>query len=145
MILLKKIKNDQLTARKGRMKREAELLTTLYSEAAMVGKNANNRESTDAEVVQMVKKFIKGVNDTISSVQLSETRQHELDKEIDLYGRYLPKQLTKDELDAIIEEQINANDYTIPKDMGKIMKYLSGRYAGRYDGKITSELVKSYT
>lgn len=144
MILLKQLKEDQLTARKGGMKREAELLTTLYSEAVMIGKNDGSRESTDAEVVQTVKKFIKNINETIVSVQLSENQLYDLDRELSLYGRYLPKQLTKDELDVIILEQINANGYSIPKDMGNIMKYLSSTYTGRYDGKTASELVRSY-
>ena len=50
-MLINQIKSDALEARKARQTNTATLLTTLYSEASMVGKNDGNRESTDAEVL----------------------------------------------------------------------------------------------
>jgi len=45
-MLINKIKSDSLEARKARQTDTATLLTTLYSEASMIGKNLGNREST---------------------------------------------------------------------------------------------------
>jgi len=62
-MLINKIKSDALEARKARKTNTATLLTTLYFEASMVGKNLENRESTDQEVLQVIEKFIKGANE----------------------------------------------------------------------------------
>jgi len=144
MSLLQDIKDDQVACRKSGDKIKAEPLTTLYSEAAMVGKNKGNRETTDEEVIQVVKKFIKNINDTLETVQLSEMRQYELEKEIDLYSRYLPKQLTKEDLESIISFIVGENKYSMPKDIGKVMKDLAEEYPGQYDGKIASEIAKAF-
>ena len=53
-MLINQIKSDALIARKARKIDTATLLTTLYSEASMIGKNLGNRESTDQEVLQVI-------------------------------------------------------------------------------------------
>ena len=64
MSLIEKIRVDQLASRKAAFnypatnKLQADLLTTLLGEEVMVGKNAGSRETTDAEVIAIVKKFI---------------------------------------------------------------------------------------
>lgn len=65
-MLIVKIKHDQLVARKNRDQIESTLLTTLIGEADMVGKNNGNRDPFDEEVISVVKKFLKGVNETIA-------------------------------------------------------------------------------
>ena len=68
-MILEKIKNASLAARKAKEALAATLLTTLYSEAVNVGKNNGNRDTTDAEAVAVVKKFLKGVDETISYLE----------------------------------------------------------------------------
>ena len=69
MTLIERIKEDNLAARKNRDQVRATLLTTLFSEAVSVGKNAGNRETTDAETLAVIKKFIKGIDDTLSAMK----------------------------------------------------------------------------
>ena len=45
------------------------LLSTLVAEAVMVGKNDGNRETTDAETIAMIKKFLKNVNETLALME----------------------------------------------------------------------------
>ena len=59
MSLLAQLKKDSLLARKAADGVRATLLSTLIAEAEMVGKNAGNRESTDDEVQQTIRKFLK--------------------------------------------------------------------------------------
>ena len=66
MSLIQTIKTAQVAARKARDP-SASLLTTLIGEAEMVGKNAG-REVTDQEVVATIKKFIKGIDETLKAV-----------------------------------------------------------------------------
>jgi hypothetical protein len=58
---MEQIKAKQIAARKSGSA-DAGLLTTLLGEAAMVGKNAG-RETTDQEVVAVVKKFVKNIDE----------------------------------------------------------------------------------
>ena len=59
MSLLAQLKKDSLLARKAADSVRATLLSTLIAEAEMVGKNAGNRESSDDEVQQTIRKFLK--------------------------------------------------------------------------------------
>ena len=141
MSLLSQIKEQQLTARKNREEIKSSLLTTLLSEALVPGKN-DNRESTDAEVVAVVKKFLKGVNETLEALKFSSDGRVKvacLEKEI-LEG-FLPKQLTEEEIREIASKVI-ADEEKSPKLMGKVQAYLKANYAGQYDGALASKVIK---
>ena len=140
-MLLRQIKLDSLKARKARKTDKATLLTTLYSEAFMVGKN-NNRESTDVEVVQIVKKFIKGIQETISQSGISADKIFEMEKELTVLIKYLPKQLSEEELAVEISTILVDNDITDMKGMGTVMKTLKEKFEGQFDGGLASKLVR---
>jgi Glu-tRNA(Gln) amidotransferase subunit E-like FAD-binding protein len=113
-------------------------LTTLYSEAAMVGKTKRNGESTNEEVLAVTRKFKVGVEEIIKIKGSNEF----LDFEISLYNKYLPELLTDVELTEIINTLISELPEKSPKAMGVIMGKLKSEYLGRYDGTIASKLVK---
>ena len=141
MNLIDKIKADQLTARKAGDKRTASILTTLYSEAAQKGFDDGKRDSTDVEVIATCKKFISNINET-----LQVTFSKDLTSELKIIEGYLPSQMTETQLhDAVIEIKrgLVANDVTIDmKSMGLFMKELERKYAGEYDGKMASTIVR---
>ena len=143
MSVLNDIKENLTIARKARDRVGITLLTTLYGEASMKGKNNGNRESTDEEVVATVRKFIKNVKEVVEHTP-SVIARKQLELEILVYEEYLPTQLTVQQLSDIIAKIITDNDISIPKGMGRVMKELSAQYAGRYDGKLASEIVRSH-
>lgn len=61
--------------------------------------------------------------------------------EIAIIGEYLPDALTDDEIADLVREGIAATGASSPRDMGKVMGWLSPRTRGRADGKRLSELV----
>lgn len=67
MTLIQQIKDKQIAARKSGDSL-ASLYTTLLGEASIIGKNAGNRETTDVEVVAVVKKFIKNIDETVQAL-----------------------------------------------------------------------------
>ena len=142
MSLLETIKNDITLLRKAKSKFALSIVTTLYGEASMVGKSNGNRESTDAEVVQVVKKFIKNIQETLVKVKLSEEKIYDMEYEVEILSKYLPQQLTAEELTVLITQLISDKCYSLPKDMGKVMKHLSTEYAGRFDGRVASDIIK---
>jgi uncharacterized protein YqeY len=142
MMLLNKIKDDQFAARKAKDTVTATLLTTLYSEALMVGKNAG-RETSDDEVLKVIQKFLKGVNETIVALQ-SKGGEY-LDKvggailEKCILEAYLPKQITEVEIIAELQPLIASGVTSV----GDLMKSLKSKYGAALDGKTASALIKT--
>lgn len=128
-MLLEKIKNDQLTARKNRDSLQSALLTCLLSEAEMVGKNAGNRETSNAEVVAVVKKFIKNIDETIFALQKQNQSTMIPTEEKRILEQYLPKQLSEIEIEEIAENF---------SSMSEFMKFMKSYHGGQYDGKLAS-------
>lgn len=140
MSLLEKIKNDQLELRKaGNAKANVSTLTTLFSEAAIIGFNDGKRESTDEEVIAVIKKFLKGIEDCMKVV--SDTSAYQEEKRLLL--TYLPKQMTDDELQSAIEGYIADVNATSIKQMGLVMKRLKDGHEGLYDGLVASSFIKA--
>ena len=141
MSLIETIRADQLQARKEKNSLKANILTTLIGEAVSIGKNDGNRETTDAEVIALVKKFIKNINETINIVCKHGVNVDAQIAEVVVLEKYVPKQLSEEDLRQVIislKSEISAG----PKDMGKIMGLLKARYDGQYDGKMASTLAK---
>ena len=72
-------------------------------------------------------------------------RQDLADKEkaeLAILQQYLPQQLSKDEVAAVIKETIAETGTSGAKDMGKVMKALMPKVKGKADGKLVNELVK---
>lgn len=128
MSLIAQVREDQLTARKNRNTLRAALLTTLLGEVGLVAKNAGRTDATDEEVIATIKKFIKN-NETITGV--ARVPSHDLER--DILNGYLPKQLTRGEMNMIFLEHG-------PDTKGAWMKILKDNYAGRYDGKVAAEI-----
>jgi len=57
-------------------------------------------------------------------------------------SRYLPEQMSPEELEAALKEIIAETGATSMKDMGKIMGIATKRFAGKADGKTISATVK---
>lgn len=138
MSLLSIIRSDLDKARRDKDSRLLTLLTTLYSEAAMVGKTKRNAESTDEEVLSIVRKFKVGIEEIVKIKGSNEF----LEFEIELYEKYLPELLTDQQLCDIINIIISDLPERSPKAMGTVMGKLKAEYLGRYDGTTASKLVK---
>jgi uncharacterized protein YqeY len=142
--LLETIKVDSLKARKEKDSIKASLLTTLYSEALMVGKNKRNDVPTDEETQSTIKKFVKNANDMKTILEKSSfpDKNESLSKvveEINILESYLPKMLTDDVLKDIISGLISNEK----RDLGSIMKALKNEYNDKYDGKKASDIAKN--
>lgn len=136
MSLIQTIKEQQLEARKTG-DAQAALLTTLLSEAVNVGKNDGNRETTDAEVVAVVKKFIKNLDETIVACNTRGKEAGAFIQEKQKLETFLPQQLDEQAL-------INIAKTGLWRGMPDFMKHLKENFAGQYDGKLASTVAKSF-
>ncbi len=63
-------------------------------------------------------------------------------KEIEILKSFLPQPLSQEELLRIIEESIQETQAASSKDIGKVMKSVMPKIAGKADGKLINQLVK---
>jgi uncharacterized protein len=62
--------------------------------------------------------------------------------ELSVIEEYLPRQLSREEIEAIAREVIAEVDAATPRDMGKVMKAIMPRIKGQADGKMVNSVVK---
>ena len=65
-----------------------------------------------------------------------------LETEIAVVDKYLPEQLSEEEVRSIVQETISQTQSTSMKDMGKVMGALMPKVKGKADGALVSSLVK---
>lgn len=145
MSLLTDIKDAQLEARRAHDSLATGLLTTLYSEAAMVGKNASpSHVSTDAEVTATIRKFLKNTREFMAIA--GDRREGDvcdrLYAEEQILEQFLPTQMTELELEKCIATYMTDNGLSGPKALGLVMKMLKDNYGGMYDGQTASAVAK---
>ena len=99
---------------------------------------------TEEEMHALVAKEVKKRKEAISDYEKGgrEDIVENLNKEIEILSKYLPKQLSKDETESLVFEAITAVNAMSAKDMGKVMQYLRPKTAGKVDGKLLSDIVK---
>ena len=140
MTLIEQIKAEYLVQRKARASWQVASLSTLIGEIETLSKGGKG-EINDADVVAVVKKFIKNIDETlkvIAPTAVAETAL--LRSERALYEKFMPRQLTEAELTVEIDA-MSANGWGAT--VGDVMKNLKAHYAGRYDGAMASAILKA--
>lgn len=144
MELRSRIEADTKDALKSGAKDKLSTLRMLN--AALKNKQIDKRRTlTEEEVLETARTLIKQRRDSIEQFAKGG-RQDLVDKEtseIAVLEVYLPKQLTREELEIMVRDAIAQSGAQGAKDMGKVMKTLVPAVGGRADGKLVSELVKN--
>lgn len=98
----------------------------------------------DAQIVDIIAKESKKRKDALADYEKSgrEDLINEIKEEIAVLAEYLPKQLTPEEVEAIVKEVIGEVGATSMKDMGKVMKTAKEKIGAASDGKTINEAVK---
>lgn len=125
-------------------------LTTLRALKSAIKNAAIEKGGADAvlddpEVTAVIRKQVKQRQDSIAQFeQAGRTELAEKEKsEITVLEKYLPAALTQEELDQAVAESIAETGAATRADMGKVMKVLQEKTAGRADGKTLSQAVQN--
>jgi len=104
----------------------------------------NKIELDDEGVLDVIAKELKKRRDSMPDFEKSGRQDliDNLKKEIEVLIAYLPKQLSEEEIKAIVEEAVKETGAVTMKDMGKVMANITPKVKGRADNKIVSTLVK---
>ena len=143
MNLSEKINKDMIEAMKSKDTFTLSVIRMVKG-AIQLEKINLKRELNDDEVISVISKQIKMRNDSISEFEKAN-RQDLVDQykqEIDVLNRYMPEQLSDDEVNAIIDEAFAKINPTSPKDMGLIMREVSPKVNGRADKGKVSQIIK---
>lgn len=146
MALLEKIEADLKTAMKNREKEKTEALRSIKTAImlARTEKGADKDLSEDKEV-KILQKLVKQRKESAEIYQ-QQGRQELAEMELNeakFIEDYLPEQMSDEELTEIIKKIIEETGAESMKDMGKVMGIAQRQLAGKADGKVISDKVKS--
>ncbi|MFA7361746.1 MAG: GatB/YqeY domain-containing protein [Candidatus Kapaibacterium sp.] len=143
---LKEIINEDLkNAMKAKDAFRTETIRSIRAEILRMDKSGLGREMNEEEELQLLNKQAKMRKESIDMFK-SAGREDLVEKEskqLQIINEYLPKQLTREEAEAIIEMIIKEASPVSSKDIGKIMGPVMKELKGKFDGKIIQEIVKS--
>ncbi|MBI4092965.1 MAG: GatB/YqeY domain-containing protein [Candidatus Kerfeldbacteria bacterium] len=102
------------------------------------------RELTDEETIEVITREVKKRRE--ASEQFGRGGRPDLatkeQADVALYQKYLPEQLTEQELQGIVRQAITDVGATGPSDIGKVMAAVMAKVKGRADGSAVQVMVK---
>ncbi|GEM64797.1 aspartyl-tRNA amidotransferase subunit B [Sphingobacterium faecium NBRC 15299] len=99
-------------------------------------------EETEIKVLQKLVKQRKESAEIYKNQNREDLYAIEVEEQ-EVIEAYLPKQLSREEVEKIIKDIISTTGASSVKDMGKVMGAANQQLAGKADGRTISELVKS--
>jgi len=144
MTLEERIMPDLKTAMKAKDQAALRSIRAIKAAILLSKTDGSGKELDGPGEIKLVQKLVKSRQDSLEIYEkqgredLAVTER----EEIEVLKKYLPQQLSEDELMPIIQEIITQTGAAGMKDMGKVMGVASGKLAGKADGKTISTIVK---
>ena len=126
--------------------RELERVKVLRNVQAVIKQIEIDRqiELDDAQVLDILQKQLKQRHESLTI--FTENNRDDLAAkeqfEIDIINEFMPKQMSDDEISALVNAEIAEQGATSMRDMGSVMGVLKNKTAGRADPALISKLVK---
>ena len=146
MSLKEKLQNDLTAAMRARDEIKSStirmILTSIKNEEVS-GKEA--RDLSDAEVITVLSREAKKRREAAEAFDQAGAKDRADQERAEgfVIAEYLPKQLSEDEVKALIAQAIAETGANSPAQMGLVMKSLQPKTAGKADGGLVSSLVKA--
>jgi len=146
MELEKLINNDLKQAMLARDKEKLEALRAIKAALLLekTGKDVTSLEIPDEVELQLLANLIKQRKASVE-IYLAQNRKDLADVElfqISIIEKYLPQQISEDELRSVIKDVIASAGASSIKDMGKVMAVASKTLAGKAENKMISNIIK---
>lgn len=142
--MLEKFQQDMIKAMKEKNKEELSVLR--MAKGAMDKIRIDQKKEVDDQLlIEVIAKEIKSRNDSIAEFKKGgrEDLVSKTENEINILKRYLPEQLSEEEVDKIIDEAFVELAPQSMKDMGKVMSMVSPKVKGCFDMGVVSSKIKS--
>lgn len=101
-------------------------------------------ELNDEQITEIIAKESKKRKDSLADYEKSGRQDliDQINEEIEILSEYLPKPLSTEEIEKIVEEIIAETGASTMKDMGIVMKEAKAKIGPAADGKTINEIVK---
>jgi len=133
-MIIEKIKNDKVQARKNKDTATTKILSLVLSELD------RKQKYTDVDTIKVIKDSIKS-NKLMLEHQSDTDKIDILSKEIAILEKYLPEQFTTEEITKIVNEFVSTNGPCTMQHLGTLMKQF--KESGKdYDGAVVSIIFK---
>ncbi|MEO0725075.1 MAG: GatB/YqeY domain-containing protein [Bacteroidota bacterium] len=144
MSLEKKIMQDLKTAMKAKDQASLRGIRAIKSAIQLAKTDGSGREIDGAAEIKLLQKLVKQRQDSLGiyEKQNREDLAQVEREEIEVIQRYLPEQMTDEELETRLRAIIERVGAESMRDMGKVMGAASKEFAGQADGKTISAKVK---
>ena len=142
-MIKEQLNEDMKTAMKAGDKLRLSVVRMLMSELKneKIAKGAELDEASERRVLTSYAKKRKEAMDAARAGGREEIAQRE-QAELDITMSYLPKQLSDDELRAVVRKVVDASGATGASAFGVVMKSVMAEVGGQADGKVISSLVR---
>lgn len=145
MSLFDKVSEDLKAAMKARDAARTRAMQGIKAELLKLRteKGASSLPSADDEL-KALQKMAKQRRDSLD-IFVQQNREDLAQKEreeLEVIETFLPKQLSADEVRAVLQEIIAETGATGPADTGKVMPHAMKRMAGKADGKLISQVLR---
>ncbi len=139
-----KIQEDMASAMKQRDRRRVTALRMLLSRLQLAAKESGG-ELSEEEELAVLKSERKKRSQAAEAFRRGgrEDRAVAEESEMEMIEAYLPRGLSEEEIRAIVAEAVSETGAEDMSAMGQVMKAAMARIAGRADGKVVSEMVRS--
>lgn len=109
-----------------------------------IEKGGTSYKLSDKEILEVIATAIKQRKDSIE--QFTKGNRQDLadkeKKELEILQLYMPPQMSDEDVKAEVKKAIAETSASSQKDMGKVMKVLMPRIAGRADGTVVNRIVR---
>jgi len=145
MSLEAKINSDLKTAMKAKDQVGLRGIRAIKSAILLLKTDGSGAEVTEDVEIKLLQKLVKQRKDSLEIYEKQDREDLAVKEreEIAVIEKYLPAQLSAEELEGIIKQIIEQTGASSMKDMGKVMGMASKQLAGKADGKTISGVVKS--
>ena len=138
-----RLQSDVITAMKAKDKDRLKVLRMMQAALKQVEVD-ERRDLDDADVTKVLAAYLKKVKDQVRS--FGEGGRAELlaeaEAELKIVQEYLPAEMDDAQIEQAVREAIDETGAAGPADMGKVMKAVMPKTAGRADGSKVSAMVK---
>ncbi|HLQ83425.1 MAG TPA: GatB/YqeY domain-containing protein [Pseudogracilibacillus sp.] len=144
MSLSEKLTEDMKQAMKAKDRKKLSVIrmvrASLQNEAIKLGVDTLSEE----DELTILSRELKQRKDSIEEFEKADRSDlvDNLNSEIEILEVYMPKQLTDEELDQLIDQTIEEVNATSKRDFGKLMGALMPKVKGKADGSKVQQLVK---
>ena len=145
MSIKERLAKDMKAAMKSGDKMTLSVIRMIRSEIKNeeINRGGQGYSLTDQEVIEVLARAAKQRRDSAKEYENAERMDlaEKEQRELIVIQKYMPEQLTEEELRNMVDEVIEEVGASSPKDIGKVMKVLMPKVKGRADGRLVNKIV----